>query len=282
MSGILYVVATPIGNLEDVTLRALRILREVAVIAAEDTRRTSRLLQHYSISTPTTSLHEHNERIRSAQLIRRLASGESVALVSDAGTPLISDPGAALVHAAHSAGIRVEPIPGPSALTAALSAAGFAGDLVHFAAFPPSKGTARRRWFVRLRELSGILVLYEAPHRIRDTLEAIIEAVGDRPCALARELTKAHEEFGVRPISDHLARLREPRGEYTLVVSLPDSANSKPEAPEDSQMLTEFGHMANRGGAGGRRETVRLLADKYGLRPADVYSRLERAKKSGD
>ena len=205
-----------------------------------------------------------------------------MALVSDAGTPLISDPGATLVQAAHAAGIRVEPVPGPSALTAALSAAGFAGDLVHFVAFPPSKGSARRRWFDRLRELSGILVLYEAPHRIRDTLEAIIAIVGDRPCALGRELTKSHGELGVRPISEHLARLGDPRGEYTLVVSLPDAENSKPEIPADAQMLAEFGHMANAEASGGRRETVRRLADKYGLRPADVYSRLERAKKSVD
>jgi 16S rRNA (cytidine1402-2'-O)-methyltransferase len=150
MSGILYVVATPIGNLEDVTLRALRILREVALIAAEDTRRTSRLLQHYSISTPATSLHEHNERRKSEQLIARLKAGESVALVSDAGTPLISDPGAYLVSQAHAAGVRVEPVPGPSAAMAAVSAAGFSEGVVHFVGFPPPRGSAsRRRWWSR-------------------------------------------------------------------------------------------------------------------------------------
>jgi len=135
--GTLFVVATPIGNLEDVTLRALRILREVAVIAAEDTRRTSRLLQHYSISTPTISLHEHNERSRTATLLDRLARGESVALVSDAGTPVVSDPGAELVRAAHAAGVRVEPIPGPSAVMAAVSASGFGGEGFVFLGFPP-------------------------------------------------------------------------------------------------------------------------------------------------
>src|SRR6185503_7458226 len=137
MPGILYVVATPIGNLEDITLRAIRVLREVAVIAAEDTRRTARLLQHYSISTPTTSLHEHNEHGRTPALIARLQRGESIALVSDAGTPVVSDPGVLLVAAAHAAGIRVEPIPGPSAAMAAVSASGLRGDQVLFVGFPP-------------------------------------------------------------------------------------------------------------------------------------------------
>jgi 16S rRNA (cytidine1402-2'-O)-methyltransferase len=137
MPGVLYVVATPIGNLEDVTFRAIRVLREVALIAAEDTRRTARLLQHYSISTPTTSLHEHNERSRTPSLIDRLTRGESIALVSDAGTPSVSDPGTFLVAAAHAAGIRVEPVPGPSAALAVVSASGLAGDQVLFVGFPP-------------------------------------------------------------------------------------------------------------------------------------------------
>src|SRR3954470_18842514 len=145
MPGILYVVATPIGNLEDITLRAIRVLREVAVIAAEDTRRTARLLQHYSISTPTTSLHEHNEHARTPSLIRRLESGESVALVSDAGTPVVSDPGGLVIAAAHAAGIRVEPIPGASAAMAVLSASGLQGDQVLFVGFPPSRSSARTR-----------------------------------------------------------------------------------------------------------------------------------------
>ena len=139
MPGILYVVATPIGNLEDVTLRALRVLREATVIAAEDTRRTARLLQHYSISTPTTSLHEHNEHTRSGKLIERMLAGDSIALVSDAGTPVISDPGGRLIAAAHGHGIRVEPIPGPNAAIAVLSGAGLGGDGFVFAGFPPSR-----------------------------------------------------------------------------------------------------------------------------------------------
>ena len=281
MSGILYVVATPIGNLEDVTLRALRVLREVALIAAEDTRRTGRLLQHYSISTPTTSLHEHNEHSKSARLISRLRGGESIALVSDAGTPLVSDPGARLVALAHEAGVRVEPIPGPSAVMAALSAAGFEGPLVHFAGFPPTKGSARADWFARARQLAGILVLYEAPHRIRDTLADLMEAVGDQPAAVGRELTKAHEELVVRPISEHLERLGEPRGEYTVVVRLASEARRQAEIPDDPELLAEFGHMT-KSWTGDRRSLVTLLAGKYGTTARDIYSRIERGKKSAE
>lgn len=280
MSGILYVVATPIGNLEDVTLRALRILRDVALIAAEDTRRTARLLQHYSISTPTTSLHEHNEHLKSAQLVARLKAGESVALVSDAGTPLVSDPGARLVALAHASGIRVEPVPGPSAALAALSGAGFETSSIHFAGFPPAKGTARTEWFQSVRQLSGVLVFYEAPHRIRDTLTHLFEAVGDQRAAVGRELTKAHEELAVRPISQHLARLGTPRGEYTVVVELPARARESRELPNDSELAAEFGELTKISGST-RRDAVKLLAGRYGASPREVYARLERAKESG-
>ena len=278
MSGTLYVVATPIGNLEDVTFRALRVLREASLIAAEDTRRTSKLLQHYSISTPTTSLHEHNERSKAAQLIARLAAGESIALVSDAGTPLVSDPGAALVAAAHAAGIRVEPVPGPSAAMAALSGAGFDGDLVHFGGFPPPKGAARQKWFDRAARLDGILVLYEAPHRIRDTLSDLARALGDVDVAMGRELTKAHEELVVKPISSHLADIVDGRGEYTLVARLPGESATALEAPDDALLLAEFGRMTDMTD-GDRRANVRRLAEKYSLSTKDVYQRLERAKK---
>lgn len=279
MSGILYVVATPIGNLEDVTLRALRVLREVSLIAAEDTRRTRRLLQHYSISTPTTSLHAHNERSRSAQLIERLERGESVALVSDAGTPLVSDPGAGLVALAHQAGIRVVPVPGPSAAMAALSAAGFDADVVHFAGFPPARGTARARWFDDLRRLSGVLVLYEAPHRMEQTLSDLLETFGDQPAAVGRELTKVHEELVVRPMTAHLADLGTPRGEYTIVLRLPETSAEAIEIPEDSDLLAEFSQLTKYV-AGGRRAVVRALAERYGRTAGEIYDRLERAKRS--
>ena len=281
MSGTLFVVATPIGNLEDVTFRALRVLREVALIAAEDTRRTSKLLQHYSISTPTTSLHEHNERTKSAQLIARLRGGESIALVSDAGTPLVSDPGAMLVSAAHAAGIRVEPVPGPSALVAALSGSGFHADLVHFAGFPPAKGTPRRQWFDRVRDLTGILVLYEAPHRIRDTLGELLDAIGNVDAAIARELTKTHEQLVVSPISKHLAEAQPDRGEYTVVIRLPEHVARPERLPSDDDLCLEFGRIANHA-AVSRREIVRELARKYGVTTRELYTRLERAKLSGE
>jgi 16S rRNA (cytidine1402-2'-O)-methyltransferase len=281
MSGILYVVATPIGNLEDVTLRALRILREVALIAAEDTRRTSRLLQHYSISTPTTSLHEHNERRKSEHLIARLKAGESIALVSDAGTPLVSDPGAYLVSQAHAAGVRVEPVPGPSAAMAALSAAGFGEGPVHFAGFPPPKGAARQEWFATVRSLTGVLVLYEAPHRIRDTLSDLLAVFGDCPMLLGRELTKAHEDLGVRQIQQHLDALSEPRGEYTLVVQLPDRQVQIQPLPSDAELVTELGRITENSGLT-RRAALRALAERYGAPVRDLYARVERGKTSGD
>src|SRR5688572_924229 len=170
MPGTLYVVATPIGNLEDVTLRALRTLREVSLIAAEDTRRTARLLQHYSISTPTTSLHQHNEGAREPALLARLQAGESIALVSDAGTPVISDPGRSLVSSAHGLGVRVEPIPGPSAVIAALSASGLPADEFTFLGFPPHRGKDRKAWLDRAAAELRTLIIYEAPHRIQRTL----------------------------------------------------------------------------------------------------------------
>src|SRR5215204_2377513 len=242
MPGTLYVVATPIGNLEDVTLRALRVLREVAIIAAEDTRRTSRLLQHYSISTSTTSLHEHNERSRTPELIGRLQRGDSVAVVSDAGTPLISDPGGMLVAAAHDAGIRVEPIPGPSAALAAVSASGLPSDQILIVGFPPSRSNDRKRWFATLKNEPRLVVFFEAPHRIVGSLTDLLEVFGDRLSALGRELTKAHEELVVKPISQQIERLTEPRGEFTVVVAPGEPVPPPmPELPERGALLREFG-----------------------------------------
>src|SRR5919204_4904390 len=197
MAGTLYVVATPIGNLEDVTLRALRILRDVSLIAAEDTRRTARLLQHYSISTPTTSLHEHNERRKTATLIARLKAGDSVALVSDAGTPTISDPGEDLIAAAHAAGIKVESVPGPSAVMAALSASGVPTREFTFLGFPPPRSKDRKAWLSAAVAEPRTVVFFEAPHRIASTLAELGELTGGRIVAGARELTKAHEELVV-------------------------------------------------------------------------------------
>jgi 16S rRNA (cytidine1402-2'-O)-methyltransferase len=279
MPGTLYVVATPIGNLEDVTLRALRILRDVSVVAAEDTRRTSRLLQHYSISTPTTSLHAHNEEAKTPGLIARLRGGESVALVSDAGTPVVSDPGTRLVAAAHAAGVRVEPVPGPCAVIAAVSAAGIGGEGFVFAGFPPSRAAARREWLSRLAHEQRPLVLYEAPHRIRATLQDMLDTLGDRTVALGRELTKAHEEFGVRPISLHINRIAGGRGEYTLVVSPATTTPARIDAPTAATMRREFGQLIENVGAT-RRGAIKQLALKYGLSARAVYSLVEEGRDS--
>lgn len=279
MPGILYVVATPIGNMEDVTLRALRVLREVAVIAAEDTRRTSKLLQHYSISTPTTSLHEHNESRKTPALVERLERGESVALVSDAGTPNLSDPGAGLVAAAHAAGIRVEPVPGPSAVATALSASGFRGDAFVFAGFPPPRQRARAEWLRQLAAETRVLILFEAPHRIRPTLEEILRQFGDRPILIARELTKQYEELVVRPISTHLAApIAEGRGEYTLVIP-PARLPTRGESRSDVDISGEFRRLTHSGGLT-RREAIRRIAAEARIPAREVYRLVESGKHS--
>jgi 16S rRNA (cytidine1402-2'-O)-methyltransferase len=280
MPGTLYVVATPIGNLEDVTLRALRILREVSLIAAEDTRRTARLLQHYSISTRTTSLHEHNERTKTPALIARLHAGESIALVSDAGTPVVSDPGTHLVAAAHAAGIRVEPVPGASAALAALSASGLLEREFIFAGFPPNRSSARKRWLEGLAAETRVLIFYETPHRIRITLEDMLSAFGDRVVAIGRELTKAHEELVVRPISEHLQLLSEERGEFTLIISGQRPKYKAPEEGLDPDKVTcDFVGLTTTG-AKSRREALRTLAAQYDIPAREVFALLERAKKS--
>ena len=278
MAGILYVVATPIGNLEDVTLRALRILREVDLIAAEDTRRTARLLQHYSISTRTTSLHEHNEREKTPKLIERLRAGDAIALVSDAGTPLVSDPGQTLVVAARDAGIRVESIPGPSAVLAALSASGLAASEFTFLGFPPSRPKDRKRWLAMAAAEPRLVVFFEAPHRIRQTLGLLTESVGpDRPIAVARELTKVHEELVIRPISEQIDLLAEPRGEFTVLLT--PAARASPKAspvPERDTLAAELGDLTNIGGLK-RRQALRVLADRHGMAVNDLYRLLGEA-----
>jgi 16S rRNA (cytidine1402-2'-O)-methyltransferase len=220
MPGTLYVVATPIGNLEDISLRALRVLKEVDVIACEDTRRTRGLLTHFEIHTPTVSYFEANKVTRGRELVRRLSDGQSVALVTDAGTPGISDPGFLLVREARAAGVPVVPVPGAAAVVAALSAAGVPADRFLFEGFLPIKGGRRRTRLLALREAETTVVLYESPHRILTTLEAIAEVFGEREIVVARELTKQFEEVVSATPAAHLARLRASavRGEFTLVI----------------------------------------------------------------
>jgi 16S rRNA (cytidine1402-2'-O)-methyltransferase len=282
MPGTLYVVATPIGNLEDVTLRALRILREVSVIAAEDTRRTARILQHYSISTRTTSLHEHNERSKAPALIARLIAGESIALVSDAGTPAVSDPGTLLIAAAHSAGVRVEPVPGPSAVVAAVSASGFPETEFTFLGFPPIRSKDRKNWFGALTSERRAMVFYEAPHRIRRCLEDMLEAFGDRQLLVGRELTKVHENLVVRPISTHLETLTEERGEFTLVLrGATDTPHAGDEAPNADTLAVEFGELTENSTLS-RREALKALALRHGMSAREVFALLEQSKRSAE
>ncbi|WP_415844209.1 16S rRNA (cytidine(1402)-2'-O)-methyltransferase [Stutzerimonas zhaodongensis] len=200
-AGTLYVVATPIGNLEDISARALRVLSEVALIAAEDTRHSARLMQHFGIATPLAACHEHNERVEGSRFIKRLLAGEDVALISDAGTPLISDPGYHLVRHCRAAGIRVVPVPGACALIAALCAAGLPSDRFIFEGFLPAKQTARRARLEELKLEPRTLIFYEAPHRILDSLEDMSAVFGsDRPALLGRELTKTFETLKGLPL----------------------------------------------------------------------------------
>ena len=279
MPGTLFVVATPIGNLEDITVRALRILREVAVIAAEDTRRTAHLLARYAIATPTTSLHEHNEAAKTAAILRRLQDGEDVALVSDAGTPTISDPGRSLVEAALDAGVRVEPIPGPNAAIAAVAASGFPADVFTFLGFPPTRSKDRKKWLARLADVDGLAVFYEAPHRIRTTLTEVMTTIGDVTAVVGRELTKAHEELVKSHISALLNRWPEPRGEFTVVLNIGHKPESKGiEPPGQDELLDLFRHLTEQTGLN-RRAVVHKLSEQYGIPANKVYRMLETAKK---
>jgi len=281
MPGTLFVVATPIGNLEDITVRALRVLREVSVIAAEDTRRTAHLLARYAITTPTTSLHEHNEGGKSAALVARLQSGENVALVSDAGTPTVSDPGGLLIRAAIDAGVRVEPVPGPSAVLAALAASGLPTDSFSFLGFLPTRSKDRKAWFARVREVRGTIVFFESPHRIQATLRDLQRELGECEIVLCRELTKVHEEFVRGPISTLGDRELNERGEFTVVINIgltPEinvpARICADEIVAEFGVLTKIGHLT-------RRMAVSSIARRYDLPPNRVYELLEQAKKSG-
>lgn len=283
MAGTLFVVATPIGNLEDISARALRVLREVALIAAEDTRHTGHLLQRFGLTTPTTSLHEHNERGKAESVIARLLTGDDVALVSDAGTPTVSDPGQFLIHRAHEAGIRVEPIPGPSALVAALSASGLRSDAFVFLGFPPSSGAERDAWFDRVRVAAGLaptLVFYEAPHRITQTLNELRRQLGDVDVLVARELTKAHEDVRFGPLSQREESVVE-KGEFTVVVNVGQSTTltAPPAALTPRQARAEFGHMTESDGLT-RRQAIAALSRRYRLSSKAIFDLLEEAKDS--
>jgi len=275
MPGKLYVVATSIGNLEDMTHRGIRVLSEVACIACEDTRQTRKLLGHYALSTPTVSYHEHNEMARTPELIRRLLAGEDVALVSDAGTPLVSDPGSVLVRRAIDHGIAVVPIPGPSAVLAALSASGLSTDQFHFAGFLPPQAARRRKALAALRDLPAALVLYEAPHRILASLADIGEILGDRPMAAARELTKLHEEIlrgTPHSIREKLAARASVKGEFTLIIG--HATGTPPTEISDDELAERIDGLTVTGVS--RMDAIKTVARSLGLPKREVYRRLEK------
>ena len=275
MAGTLYVVATPIGNLEDITFRALRVLREVAVVAAEDTRRSGQLLRHFGITTRLVSLHSHNEGLKAEGLVDRLRRGESIALVSDAGTPAVSDPGAALVRVAVAAGIRVEPVPGPSAVMAALSAAGLPDVGFTFLGFPPTRGKDREQWLQTLGRavLDAPVVFFEAPHRVRSTLEQLGNLSYDQ-IMVFRETTKLHESVYRGTIAEVLAQLTVVAGEFTLVLPRKNAQGIPAERPTDEAVLEMFGRITDKKA----RDAARQVAADTGLSANDVYEIVRRSK----
>ncbi len=278
--GTVQVVATPIGNLEDITLRALRVLAEADRIYAEDTRRTRVLLEHHGIATRAVSLHSHNEEGRIGEALERLARGEKLAIVSDAGTPLISDPGAHLVAAAAQAGFRVEPIPGPSAVLAALSVSGLRAHPFTFVGFLPRRGGGRRRLLVSHRDRPEALVVFESPNRVADTLKDLIEVFGrERKACVARELTKLHEEVVRGTLGDLAARFAEgARGEVTLIIEGGEGEEfSLAQAPLDE---VELGLRLEALVREGRRprEIAAMLAPVSALPRRELYARAVTAR----
>jgi 16S rRNA (cytidine1402-2'-O)-methyltransferase len=271
--GCLYLVATPIGNLEDITLRALRVLKEADLIACEDTRQTQKLLQHYGIHKELVSYHEHNELTRAPELVIQLEEGAQVALVSDAGTPVVSDPGHRLVAQCLRHHIPVVPIPGPSAFVAALAASGMPTEEFLFVGFLPSRAGARRKKLDELKAEPRALVLYEAPHRLADTLADAAEILGERPAVVAREITKLHEEFLRGSLTElrDAARSRAPRGEITLLIG-PQAERALQVVPGVSlkqrieQLETEEGL--------DRKAALKQAARERGLGKREAYKQL--------
>ncbi len=268
-AGTLYIVGTPIGNLEDMTVRAVRILQTVDLIAAEDTRHTGKLLHHFQIKTPQISYHEHNRMIRVPELLAKLQQGLAIALVSDAGMPGISDPGYELVKACADAGFTVVPIPGASAVITALSASGLPSDRFIFEGFLPAKSSARRTHLESLQTESRTIVFYESPHRLRATLQDLADKLGsDRQITLARELTKLHEEFwrGTAAEAIELYTKRDPQGEYTIIVA---GAEVVKVVLSESALRSELQTLLDQGVS--RSDASRQLAQQTSLPRRQIY-----------
>ncbi len=268
-AGILYIVATPIGNLEDMSFRAVRILQSVDYIAAEDTRHTGKLLNHFQIKVPQISYHEHNQTQRIPELLDKLKAGKNIAVVTDAGMPGISDPGYEMVKAAISNGVRVVPIPGANAAITALSAAGLLTERFVFEGFLPTKGKERQQRLDMLRNEVRTMILYESPHRLEKTLADLVNSLGsERAIALGRELTKLHEEFWRGTIGEALSYYQSvpPQGEFTLVIA------GKSEATEeisDTTLKTELEKLLNQGIS--RSEAARIMAEQTSISRRKIY-----------
>jgi 16S rRNA (cytidine1402-2'-O)-methyltransferase len=279
-AGILYLVGTPIGNLEDITLRALHILKDVDLIACEDTRQTIKLLNHYGIDKPTVSYHEHNELTRAPELIVHLEKGDNIALVTDAGTPGVSDPGYRLVTLAVRHHIRVVPIPGASAFLSALVASGLPTDSFRFSGFLPAKAGARRTALEAIRNSPRTQIFYEAPHRIVEALRDIVEALGpERHVVIAREVTKLHEEF-LRGRADILLEQLEQRGdikgEITLLIG---KAEEMPQTQGASRHIAQRVRDLVHGGELEEKAALKQAAREFGLSKSEAYRELQRSKK---
>lgn len=282
MAGTLYVCATPIGNLEDITLRALRILREVDLIAAEDTRHTRKLLSHYDIHTPLTSYHEHNAREKGAYLVEQLRQGKNIALVSDAGTPGISDPGTLLIQAAIAAGIPVVPVPGATAFVTALCVSGLSTEKFVFEGFLPRKDQERKKRLEELGREERTVILYEAPHRLRATLKAIKEVLPGRRLVVARELTKQFEEV-LRGTPEELwahFEAHPPKGEFTLLLEgrPPGEGREDPALQEDQDPVALVASLEEQGLSG--QEAIKEAAKRLGLPRRAVYRAVKIDKKN--
>ncbi len=273
--GCLYIVGTPIGNLEDITLRALRILKEVDVIACEDTRHTQKLLNHYNIEKKLVSYHEHNEMTRSPELLIQLEQGAKVALVSDAGMPLISDPGYRLVTLCVRHKIPIVPIPGPSAMLAALTAAGLPNEEFVFFGFLPARSGERRRMLERLRIEERTIIFYEAPHRVAESIADLLDILGDRPACIAREVTKLHEEFlrgKLSQIAESLVE-RPARGEITLLVGPPEQSGISGQV-DSTQSLSDRVEELIRQAKLDRKDALKLAAKERGITRRAAYDQL--------
>ena len=277
MPGTLYIVATPIGNLEDITQRALRVLREADLVACEDTRRTRVLLNHFGIKTKTISYHEHNERERGAEICKLLAAGKNVALVSDAGTPLINDPGFRVANAAIEQELPLVPIPGPTAFVSALVASGLPSDEFYFAGFLPARANARRAKLEELMAIPATLIFYEAPHRIAITLRAALDILGDREAAVARELTKIHEEIvrgSLSTLTQRFSADARVRGEIVLIISGARTIDGVGKSTGEEQPLSQtlLGRVSVLESEGlDAKAALKKAARELGMKRAEAY-----------